>query len=88
MPRIPFFLAGDSKTPICIGAHHSAKYEKIFRLAALFELASGRQHYLAQLLFIPSFLDYLACPSIPPPMHSRSILVRLSKAVDACSCVL
>src|SRR4029453_3021803 len=55
-------LAGDPKAPICIGAWRRTKYEKVLQLAALFVVARGRQHHLAQLRFTPSFFDHLASP--------------------------
>jgi hypothetical protein len=58
-------LAGDPKSPIRIGAWRRAKNEKVFQFAALFVLASGRQHHPAQFLFTPAFLDHLSSPCTP-----------------------
>ncbi|WP_179880065.1 hypothetical protein [Bradyrhizobium ottawaense] len=71
-------LSGDPKAPICIGARRRTKYEKILQLAALFVLASGRQHHLAQFFFTLAILDHLHLPRVlmpycfenPSPRHS------------------
>src|ERR1700739_1323259 len=55
-------LASDPKPPIRIGAWRGAKYEKIFQLAALFVLARGGQHHLAQLRLTPAFLGHVSSP--------------------------
>src|SRR6202007_2858511 len=53
-------LASDPKSPIRPGAWRWAKYEKIFQLAALFVLARGRQHHLAQLRLTLAFLGHVS----------------------------
>src|SRR3954447_5006547 len=55
-------LASDPKSPVRLGAWRWAKYEKIFQLAALFVLARGRQHHLAQLRLTPAFLGHVSSP--------------------------
>jgi len=69
-------LACDPEAPIGARAWRRPKYEKILQLAALFVLASGREHHLAQFLFAPPFLNHLASPCMLTPSSGRSPIER------------